>query len=75
MKKIILLAGLALIIGSASTAQSEQAKVKYKASGDYVEGCACQLLCACDFGQDAHNEMGCQGTFVMLQMELEFSRV
>ncbi|MBI2502904.1 MAG: DUF1326 domain-containing protein [Candidatus Latescibacteria bacterium] len=64
MKPLRLLTGFALIVGLASTAQSQQQKVKYKISGDYVEGCACQILCACDFGQDANNKMGCQGTLV-----------
>lgn len=38
--------------------------VPYRLSGDYVEGCACRLICACDFGEDATSAKGCQATML-----------
>jgi hypothetical protein len=36
----------------------------YEIAGDYLEGCACRLVCPCDFGEDAATMKGCQATFV-----------
>jgi hypothetical protein len=36
----------------------------YRIAGDYVEGCACRLICPCDLSEDAAAMKGCQATFV-----------
>src|SRR5262245_8346819 len=38
--------------------------IAYKIAGDYVEGCACRLICPCDLSEDAAVMKGCQATFV-----------
>ncbi len=67
MKKVSVFMGLALIVAFALAALSHaQQKVNYKVSGDYFEGCACQLSCACDFGENATaGGMGCQASIVL----------
>ncbi len=58
MKRIPLL--LLLLAGTVLAGET----VGYRIAGDYVEGCACRLVCPCDLGEDAAAMKGCQATFV-----------
>lgn len=60
MKRAIILSYLFSIAFLAPS--QEQGNAKYKITGDYLEGCACNLVCPCDLGQDATGKMGCQAT-------------
>lgn len=57
------LALTALLVVLACPARADET-VPYRIAGDYVEGCACRLVCACDLGEDANAMKGCQATFV-----------
>ena len=60
MKKVLL---LSLLVVGVGTAQADE-PVGYRIAGDYVEGCACRLICPCDLSEDAASMKGCQATFV-----------
>jgi hypothetical protein len=62
MKKLTpLTLRLSLLVLLAGTGQADET-IGYRIAGDYVEGCACRLICPCDL--DAVAMKGCQATCV-----------
>lgn len=64
MKKVASLAlPLSLLIVFVAAVRADEG-VSYRIAGDYLEGCACRLICPCDFGENAAAMKGCQVTQV-----------
>jgi len=63
MKKItplsLILYFLSVFVGAVRAEQT----VSYRIAGDYLEACACRLVCPCDLGEDAAAMKGCQATY------------
>ena len=59
VQSALLMALLAAALGRPAATRAEEA-VSYRIAGDYLEGCACRLICPCDFGEDAAAMKGCQ---------------
>jgi hypothetical protein len=55
---------VATLVGGTSRARAADETISYSIAGDYLEGCACRLVCPCDLGEDAAAMKGCQATFV-----------
>ncbi len=53
---------LVLIFALLVTAGADET-VGYRVAGDYLEACACRLVCPCDLGEDAAAMKGCQATY------------